>query len=802
MSNLQKAFKNKARFGLRMAAGGLLPGRDNSTAQTERYKGIDPSLWGTSTPGLAGSAVANLGMSQGLSGAWSMDAGSGAAGTAAQPEGLRAAQPAAPTAAPTVAQAPANPLYKPGTASDPHASALPVAAPRPVVAAAAAPAQNSPTPNMMTPVEELLPSRQGLRLANGGILPVAGVIRNRVAQVDEAVDEAVNGAATPATAAPVAPVDDIDAAVQADMARRAAAREAAKPKGFLKRLGFADGGVIETPDELMARMAKKYGGGAASVVRPQPTPAPVVVAPAPATKPVDNSGGLLGRALRGLRNNRADDYAEGGIVRGKGGVDNVPMNINGVDVNLTGGKAPEAVLPSKTVQALGGPEAVEELIERTNGKPPVKSGLREGGAYGNGLVNISDKPDPRFVKKYGPTDDAVAREKLDSAVMAATYGDRVKPGALATTNDAPVVAEQAPVSTEVTPSASTSLRDAERRLAGTAPEGWATQDFAQETADSELGARVLGPNAAVPQGLRASTDASGGRRLDFTSTNNAANDSMNQGLRKTNGEGVASMRQKDGTFKNIVLGASPTKWADGDAYKAAMEQNAKDKLTLRDMEHARIKRTAAMPGATQGDLVALADQEKSDALYNDQIKNQNDMAYRQQDLGLRRDEVGLRRDQNTIAQQNIIADNQRANAAARALRAKEVRAEVNEHLKNAATGSDGKVDGTKLAWLERAGASVGDTNPDIDPSLFAQKKINHALALRWINDSGFLPNWIKGNLEQDNFTVPNLVEEGDEWVDKGTGQSFSKSSLKKAPLAIQRAIKEMSDVYKKDAATK
>lgn len=725
MSNLQKAFKNKARFGLRMAAGGLLEQTSRPMPTTVLGGGVGMmsqvrDATNARPPGLAGSP-SNLGMSQGLSGAWSMDAGSAnpaATPAVAKPEGLRAAQPAAPTVAPT----PANPLYKPGTATDPHASALPIAAPRPVVAAA--PAQNDPTPNMMTPVDELLPSRSGLRLADGGV---------------------------------VAP---------------------------------------ETAEQLMARMAKKYGGGASAAVKPQPAPAPapVVVAPAPAAKPA--GGGLVGDAVRGLRGRKAQideaaGFAEGGIVRGKGGVDNVPMNINGVDVNLTGGKAPEAVLPSKTVQALGGPEAVEELIERTNGKPPVRSGLRAGGAYGDGLVNIPQvkTPDPRFVKEQGATDDAIAREKLDSAIMAATYGGRVKPGALATTNDAPVVVEQAPVSTEVTPSASTSLRDAERTLADTAPEGWATQDLAQETADSELAARVLGPNAAVPQGLRASTDASGGRRLDFTSTNNAANDSMNQGLRKNNGEGVASMRQKDGTFKNIVLGASPTKWTDGPEYKAAMEQNAKDKLTLRDMQHDRIKRTAAMPGATVGDQVAYAGQIKDDETEAVNNKNLNEASFRNQDLGLRRDEMGLRREQNAVAQQNIIDDNRRADAAARTQRDKNTRAEVGEHLKTAATDEGGEVNGQKLAWLERAVSQIND--PNMDPDLLAQKKITHAKTLSWLNDVGVLPHWLKNEKEQDGFTIPDYVQEGDNWVDKTTGQSVSAWRLSRAPIDVQQGFYDM-----------
>jgi len=67
--------------------------------------------------------------------------------------------------------------------------------------------------------------------------------------------------------------------------------------------------------------------------------------------------------------------------------------VAGKDVNLSNS---EAVLPAKTVQALGGPEAVEELIETTNGKPPVRGGLRAGGAYYTGTGG--DVIDPKALR--------------------------------------------------------------------------------------------------------------------------------------------------------------------------------------------------------------------------------------------------------------------------------------------------------------------------------------------------------------------------------------------------------------------
>ena len=102
---------------------------------------------------------------------------------------------------------------------------------------------------------------------------------------------------------------------------------------------------------------------------------------------VEICGSLAGVA--GIMANRkatidkAANYANGGIVKGKGTPtsDDVPVKINGADYNLSD---TEVVLPSKTRQALGemlgakpgnvaqANSLVEKYIEQTNGKPPVQ----------------------------------------------------------------------------------------------------------------------------------------------------------------------------------------------------------------------------------------------------------------------------------------------------------------------------------------------------------------------------------------------------------------------------------------------
>ena len=169
---------------------------------------------------------------------------------------------------------------------------------------------------------------------------------------------------------------------------------------------MADGGTVGADGLTDAQRAKLSGarsslGVSESAPAPTAAPAPVQQAAAPAPAPAERERGIFGLLKgRSAQIDKASGYARGGIVRGKGGVDNVPMAIGGVDVNLTGGKKPEAVLPGKTVEALGGPAAVEAVIEATNGKPPVKDGLKAGGNYADGLV--INEEDPRL-KPFGPT---------------------------------------------------------------------------------------------------------------------------------------------------------------------------------------------------------------------------------------------------------------------------------------------------------------------------------------------------------------------------------------------------------------
>lgn len=165
----------------------------------------------------------------------------------------------------------------------------------------------------------------------------------------------------------------------------------------LRTQNFADGGVVDPVEALLARTKANYGVSNASQpaaqpaaqAAPQPAQQP---APQPAPPAKDNSGGLFGKALRGLRGRaEAANFANGGIVKisgpGTGKSDDIPMKVNkggqSLNVNVSNGEA-LAVLPAKTAQNPDAVEAVNEIIYQTNGKPP--KGLRAGGHYAEGSV--------------------------------------------------------------------------------------------------------------------------------------------------------------------------------------------------------------------------------------------------------------------------------------------------------------------------------------------------------------------------------------------------------------------------------
>lgn len=164
---------------------------------------------------------------------------------------------------------------------------------------------------------------------------------------------------------------------------------------------YADGGVVakETPEQLMARMAAKYGVGSSSSQESPPAPKPAAVPQA------TGQSVSIGKTIDAIssRNNelrKAANYANGGVVqriaefRGKGGPkdDKIPVKVAGNEINVSNGEK-AVILPAATAKNPLAIAQIENIIQATNGAPPNQA-LKDGGGYMNGSVPEEEKPKP------------------------------------------------------------------------------------------------------------------------------------------------------------------------------------------------------------------------------------------------------------------------------------------------------------------------------------------------------------------------------------------------------------------------
>ena len=774
MSNIQKAFKNKAKLGLRGFANGGQPfersqdlgasqpssqvtgpkdNYGNSTATTSRFQ--DMLANGTGGSGVLGQPLPNSGMAQGLGGGWSMATSTGGA-------------------------APIAPVATPGVTGQSD--------------------QQKPAP---LPVASAMQDMNNLgKTAAAGLGAGASYGWNTKSASELAVAGGRNpNLGTPAYGgknripAPVPPLPEQQSAPMPDVM-------AQMDSMFPSRRGYADGGMVGGAVEGLRGTAKRIadaenaalGAGAPQAVAPAPKVSMGSEADNYAAQAAKLEAAQLAAAKARMaakpKEKNMFGFAEGGKIQGPGTAtsDSIPAEVEetGEPIRVANGERIVSTAQDKVLEGLARKEGyanLEEMLEAQTGKP-VGPTVKHTGLRGaaNGMIPIP-LAGPEPVKKYGPTPDAVAAENLAQAAMSASLGDRVKPGAVASTNDE-AVATPAPTAEDyaVKPNAVTSLRNAERNMPDTPSASWlasgSAERAANDAANSELGARVLGPDAAVPTGLRGSIDASGGRRLDFTSANNAANDSMGpgNGLRQANGEGVASMRQKDGSYKNVVLGASPTRWEDGQQYKDAWAKIDKDKEGLRQMQRDRFtrdmgsdiknSRTIALAQANLGQM------DKDAALAVEKARYGNELEFKKQDLG-------LRRDQNEIAAANMAADNQRANRAQQEANAGKVSEAMNKLLEtyvptDGLKGDDlaeaqGKRSRITQAMLETYG---GQLPPDLATfNKDATKRLHQARLTEALNSAvknrGVIDkarNLFNGNRKPTTTQDPNFEVGRDGWT--------------------------------------
>jgi len=169
-------------------------------------------------------------------------------------------------------------------------------------------------------------------------------------------------------------------------------RQKQQPRNLLSGIaGYADGGKVESVEELLARMQSKYKTGSqAPAPAPSPTPAPVVQTVQPQPQ------GGIGGAYNALKNrqqqiDKAAGYANGGKIKGPGTPtsDSIPANVEetGEPIQVSNGERILSRDQDAMLQGIAkkmGFDSLDALLEAGTGKPvgPTMKGGKMHAATG------------------------------------------------------------------------------------------------------------------------------------------------------------------------------------------------------------------------------------------------------------------------------------------------------------------------------------------------------------------------------------------------------------------------------------
>lgn len=442
---------------------------------------------------------------------------------------------------------------------------------------------------------------QPRRFADGGIV---GLLKNR----KKAIDDAVNGAESP------------NAIVQANPP------SAGKPS--------------------MGSQADNYAAQAAKLEAEQ-----LAAAKARFTQP--KKKGFLGFANGGIppKGNQqiADGLTQRARFEGKGGPreDQIPVKVAGQNIKVSDGEE-AMIIPAKTAANPEAMKAIMDIIRQTNDGREPGAQLKEGGKYAGGFVSVPSEKE-RIAAENQARIDADAQRALQRGFAAAPADSKMKGTAF----------DQLPQplnSGSVFRTSQVSGSQQAPSVASVSQQGYAINpnDRKAMSADAPLSGSPVAPGLAA---MTRATGMSSATTPAVMQQTNLANRSIAEGITQAPGEGIASMRQKDGTVKNIAVGKSsytdtagnPTDdWTKTDRYAQAMQVNERMSNLARQMERDRYGRDM-QADITNPKVIALA------KLNLDRM-NQEDQAQQQAISG------GL---DNRVKQNQLLKSDQEAQMIAR-----------------------------------------------------------------------------------------------------------------------------------------
>lgn len=402
--------------------------------------------------------------------------------------------------------------------------------------------------------------------------------------------------------------------------------------------GYAGGGEVkETAEQVMARMAAKYGTGGATPAAPVAAPAPKVQAQA-TQQAAKTVGGVYGALKnRGAQIDAAvNGYTNGGKIKGPG----TPTS-DSIQAKVTDTGEPIAVSTGERIVskdqdtllqkiAAGmGYDSLDAMLEAGTGKPvgpTIKAGMKH--AFNGALLE-----QPREPVRIPPA--LISNGKIfDNANVRGPASGQIPPKAdIAVLQERQQKAQVASALPSPTPAVTVAQPQSSNTDASNITES-PGDNHGAETRFTANEQQIAAPSGAI-QG-KSSVDA----------TKLAAPDG---GGYITNGAGKAMKIEANG-------GA----WEDTKQYKDAITQNVKDKELLAQMQRDRLQRDMGADITSQGTRIAaqqqLAQMDKDQAMQLLAQRGQREDAMSGLDQQLKGQQIAQLADNNALQKKVMAGD--------------------------------------------------------------------------------------------------------------------------------------------------
>lgn len=448
-------------------------------------------------------------------------------------------------------------------------------------------------------------------------------------------------------------------------------------------LGFADGGKID-PDELMRQMNAKYGAPVASPAAPQSAttgPMSKAAQAAPQVAPPLQAPPKPQGIINTLRNRQQQiDLAAGYAQGGKPGISIDALRNRRIDEpDMSAdiapvGMEPSASNPPETGYKVEGPgtatsDSIPAEVKSTG--EPIRI------ANGERIVSVEQDKVLEQISEalgYGSLDEMF--EAMTGAPVGPTIrsGRRAAAHGLDTKQDMPYSNEGRVTRNDIALPEQSNVLNSDPRSANDQADGYAKnalEDRAMQLVRKNTGASDADP---VPSGIRVTRQAGTNAPMAVWNSNADAaaksieNDRGKMGSQVQDGTGLISVKQKDGSYKNMSIdkpeytaadGSTTSDWSKTAQYQQGMQQAQRDKVQLAEMQRDRVERTAYDPTITDPNvksnaLAQIAEMDARAAKANDVQAKLLDSQNKQLEGQIKREQLAESTSQRT-ARENLNA---------------------------------------------------------------------------------------------------------------------------------------------------